>query len=601
MKILSLKTIVFLSLWGILCGCGKDEIPGDNPDKEVADPTGTILVSMRNENNGKTAIAPKDAGSFYIDKADNFNGYGSYEFVTLGQMKGLGNVTRIPADGWASQVAVRPGYGYVAAYSGGNSVVFTRLYVDSHMTAVGGGIIGADVKYQSPFSGAATKISLSQTDITLEDKNVQGNVITISEPISYTLSSDVNWLSFSAKAASITVRASNNEEIGERNGVLTVSSQGMDPVKINVRQAGKKAVITVLDLPDNKINFNGLGSDTKSIRINTNAKWVASTADSWCSVSPVSGEVGNSTIQVKASANSSGAIRKTNVIIRSEDGKTEVTIPVEQDIWFSGGTGSAASPFQIRTAAELDLIRKDNRSEYHYELQNDIDLSSYLASSTAGWVPLVFTGSLHGNGKKITGLWISSQENSTGFIAYNNGNINVENLGIELGSKGIVGGQYTGGLIGQANYTVLINNCYVKGEIRSSAVSSVFTGGLIGGANYYTTITNSYTECTIKANATTMNVGGLIGNGYGLLTNCYVSGKLAQEAGYGNAIVKGIGGSQRTNCYFDSETTGATEEADCARTTEEMQQESTFVGWDFSEVWQMTSGGYPTLKLLTGK
>lgn len=601
MKILNLKTIVFLSLWGILCGCGKDEIPGDNPEKEVDDPTGTILVSMRNENNGKTAIAPKDAGSFYIDEADNFKGYSSYEFVTLGQMKGLGNVTRIPADGWAEQVAVRPGYGYVAAYSGGSSVVFTRLYVDSYMTAVGGGIIGAAVKYQSPFSGTATKISLSQTDIILEDKAVKESVITISEPMSYTLSSDVSWLSSSARAASITIRASNNEEIGERSGVVTVSSQGMDPVKINVKQAGKKAVITVLDLPDNKINFNGLGSDTKSFRINTNTKWVASTADSWCSVSPVSGEVGNSNIQVKASANSSGAIRKTNVIIRSEDGKTEVTIPVEQDIWFSGGNGSAASPFQIRTAAELDLIRKANSSQYHYELQNDIDMTSYLSSSSTGWVPMIFSGSLHGNGKKITGLWISSQENSTGFIAYGNGSINVENLGIELGSKGIVGGEYTGGLIGQANTTVTINNCYIIGEIRSSAVLKVEVGGLIGVAYDYATITNSYTQCTIKANATTMYVGGLVGNGYGLLTNCFASGKLTQEVGYGNAIVKGIGGAQRTNCYFDSESTGATEEADCARTTEEMQQESTFVGWDFSEVWQISSGGYPTLKPRSGK
>ncbi|MCL2098148.1 MAG: DUF5036 family protein [Bacteroidales bacterium] len=104
---------------------------------------------MRNSANGGTRVTPSGTGNyFYIDGANNF--YGDYhKFVTIGPMKGLGNVTQIPSSGWASEVAVQPGYGYVARCESYGAYV--RIYVVKYVEAVGGGIIGADVKYQSPF------------------------------------------------------------------------------------------------------------------------------------------------------------------------------------------------------------------------------------------------------------------------------------------------------------------------------------------------------------------------------------------------------------------------------------------------------------------
>ena len=161
----------------IASGCGKDDGP-DNPEKpdvpetpvtpptqEVEDPEGTVRLSMRNDNNGGTTL-----GQLYIDKADNFAVSGSGKIVDLGEMKGLGNVTYIPKKGWANKASVVPGHGYVLCefdYQTGNPK-FTRFYCLEYMTAaVTGGIIGAEIKYQTPFNGLDESLKLDTKKVSL--------------------------------------------------------------------------------------------------------------------------------------------------------------------------------------------------------------------------------------------------------------------------------------------------------------------------------------------------------------------------------------------------------------------------------------------------
>ena len=123
----------------------------------VPDPEGTIVVSMRNENQGKTTIDLFDNGyDIYIDKGDNFvcNSY-NIEFCIIGEVEGLGNVRSAPESGWTSKVAVMPGYGYMARcriVSGdGFYYRYARLYVVEYVLSISTEILGAKVKYQSPF------------------------------------------------------------------------------------------------------------------------------------------------------------------------------------------------------------------------------------------------------------------------------------------------------------------------------------------------------------------------------------------------------------------------------------------------------------------
>lgn len=128
--------------------CGDDEGEG-----MAGDPTGTVLVSMRNDNQGSaTSVYPDGCGYFYIDNADNFTG-SSWSFVTLGKVKGLGSIKNIPENGWADKAAVQEGYGYVGRCATRDqynvmSYKYIRIYVVEYMTSsVGGGVIGAKVKY----------------------------------------------------------------------------------------------------------------------------------------------------------------------------------------------------------------------------------------------------------------------------------------------------------------------------------------------------------------------------------------------------------------------------------------------------------------------
>ena len=146
------QTLMVLSLI-FAVGCNKNnDDNGDNGGKTVPDPQGTVLVSMRNANNGTTGVYPDGydpSDFFYIDGGDNFvSGNYRWVFANVGKVNGLGDVKAISTSGWAQQVAVIPGYGYVGKHYPNN---YIRIYVVDYIESTSGGIIGAIVKYQSPF------------------------------------------------------------------------------------------------------------------------------------------------------------------------------------------------------------------------------------------------------------------------------------------------------------------------------------------------------------------------------------------------------------------------------------------------------------------
>lgn len=166
MKIIRVMKNYLLSVIGLfLCiifmvSCSEENNSITNgivdPNKEVADPQGTIQLSMRDYDNGRTYI-----GNIYIEN-ENFKG--NYcRFSSLGSVRGLGNVAYIPISGWAAEVAVIPGNGYVVYDFLHQN--FYRIYVSDYIISTSGGIIGADVKYQEPFKGHDETILLETTSL----------------------------------------------------------------------------------------------------------------------------------------------------------------------------------------------------------------------------------------------------------------------------------------------------------------------------------------------------------------------------------------------------------------------------------------------------
>ena len=158
------------------CGDSNGDEPDNpnpiNPDKEVADPAGTVKLSMRSEaaaGDSKTVLE----GCLWIDGADNFclDKYSSHYIIDLGSMKGLGNIESIPpmTEGWAEKVKVTPGHGYLMSYYNYNEqcIAYYRIYVCNYIKNAVGEIIGADIKYQKPFYGIDEELKPNKKSITV--------------------------------------------------------------------------------------------------------------------------------------------------------------------------------------------------------------------------------------------------------------------------------------------------------------------------------------------------------------------------------------------------------------------------------------------------
>ncbi|MGN8225642.1 BspA family leucine-rich repeat surface protein [Gracilimonas sp. BCB1] len=137
-------------------------------------------------------------------------------------------------------------------------------------------------------------------------------------------------------------------------------------------------------------------------------------------------------------------------------------------------------------------------------------------------------------------------------------------------------GNQVGGLVGGAGggIAVTINNSYATGAVTGYDDVASLVGAVFGGV----TITNTYATGAVSGDVSAVNLGGLVG-----FEDDYTLGSL---------------GNTYTNSYWDSTTTGqGSSTGGTAKTTAEMQTQSTFSGWDFSGTWQMD--GYPALRNLS--
>lgn len=284
-------------------------------------------------------------------------------------------------------------------------------------------------------------------------------------------------------------------------------------------------------------------------------------------------------------------------------------------VQFEGGSGLFIDdPYLIASADQLNKMREKPYNTY-YKLIADIDLSSY--ASGEGWRPIInFSASLDGNGYKITNLTINrpaSEYNGDGLFATINSDGVVSNIRLE--NISVIGGHYTGGLVG-FNY----------GEIHNSSTSGSvsgknYVGGLIGNNNGL--ISNSFSAGSVN---TTINVaGGLVGYNRGNINSSYATGSVNGLGAGGLVGLQGGSGSSPTinnsyaagivtgqyirgglvasntsgtinNSYYDI---GTTMQSDTGKgkgiTTENMKDKSTFSGWNFNSEWYMIPGQYPLL------
>lgn len=288
---------------------------------------------------------------------------------------------------------------------------------------------------------------------------------------------------------------------------------------------------------------------------------------------------------------------------------------------FAGGDGTVENPFLIEDIYDLSAIR--NSTSAYYKLVKDIDMSNFPLFNNFPIIPS-FHGTLDGDGHYIFNLNMNyPNTDSVAMIRNFYGvvrNLNIENAIVRSyrQSYGVIAAFMVG--------TSLIENCYVKGDVRhtnnSTINSSIYgrAGIFVGTMQANSKILNCYVEGHIVAGyASNYGQGGLVGQmeGSSIIQNCYAR-VTAASTGTGNArgaLVGNVTGSaQVINCFRDvtlyasagSPGTGANQTTGTPLTTEQMKESMNFVSWDADyqepigdeapvKTWSIVNGYFPRL------
>ena len=211
------------------------------------------------------------------------------------------------------------------------------------------------------------------------------------------------------------------------------------------------------------------------------------------------------------------------------------------------------------------------------------------------WITGSISGSQAGGNVTAGGYTPGPGSQAGGLVGANQGVItNCSALGSVQGAS--VG---VGGLVGINWGTGSISGSQAGGHVTGNGRDPVYAsraGGLVG--QNVGTITNCFALGSVQALEAAS--GGLVGMCDGLVSRCYSAGSVG-----GTTYVGGLVGWQRSgsidSSYWDIQTSGRSTSAGSAasfgKTTAQMKQQATFVGWDFVTTWRIAETlTYPELR-----
>lgn len=472
-KYLFLLCVAFGAL--IFSSCSKDDDaendnsgPVINPDKNIPDPKGTITMNMMVGDDEGKRVSIKDFGTIQISSAYNFKGYEyNCSFVSLGKMKGLGNVTAIPQDGWNSSVAVNPGDGYVVRckeYYGAAQYIYARLYVVSEIAGTSGGVIGYTIKCQAPFVFAPkfTESSLefdADEDLTKE--------LTFVNPTNVTVKSKPDWCEVKAADKGFKVTATPNYINAERSGIIEFeNTEGSTSVSVKQKKS------------DNPKFEAGNGTETDPYIIATAAQ-LDEVRNFPSACFELSKDIDLSSY---LNSNSSGWT-PIEVFAGKFDGKKHTI----KGLWISLSSISNVGLFaNIQGSSDNKMASVSNL---------------FVNISKKG-----ITG-----GSRVGGI--------CGNLSYGN----IENCMV---TGDISGGSHVGGIVGyssnNSNVISNISQCASSGNIIANSGS---VGGILGSSSsYYCIVENCYSIANVKGEGSySSRVCGIGGSD----ANCYFAGTIS--------------------------------------------------------------------------
>ena len=209
---------------------------------------------------------------------------------------------------------------------------------------------------------------------------------------------------------------------------------------------------------------------------------------------------------------------------------------------------------------------------------------------------------------------VSGGEYVGGIVGYNSSGI-VTNCAF---SGSVSGNSYVGGVVGDNNDGT-VENCYNTGEVSGNRDVGGVVGQSFGGS-----VTNCYNTGTVSGSY----VGGVVGYNISSVTNCYNTGKVSGNSSVGGVVghtdggrvencynigevsgspVGGVVGDNYapvTNCYFLQQNGVPAQgigsgyiERQTAEPVDNLTDQDQFEGWDFTDIWRISQSlGFPVLQ-----
>ena len=185
------------------------------------------------------------------------------------------------------------------------------------------------------------------------------------------------------------------------------------------------------------------------------------------------------------------------------------------------------------------------KSDINITLDTDIDLTG------KDWTPIgtnydnSYKGTFDGGGHTITGLTVTTYDKYAGLFGWLNSAGTVKNVVMEgVQITNNHSSGFAGGVVGNSWGT--IENCSVSGSVNGE----VYVGGVVGKQT-----SGSMTGCSSSATVKgAVNVGGVAGESWGSMTACYATGNVTLEIYPGKDISGGgvvgfKGGNSVLACY----------------------------------------------------
>lgn len=561
--------ILLLALLFGNASCNKDDNDsndGDDPEPSVpivqGDPEGTVTINMNNAACGGSGY-DIGIGRIGIDNANNFTGV---DFVCLGEVEGIGYVTTIPTEGWSNSVAAVPGQGYVAHYQN----QYARLYVVEFYSNTQSGIMGATIKYQSPF-----QVPISTENTSLDFSSDGGTqTVRLASPTSLTIDENLDWCEVSFNFNTITISVTKNVSTEQRFGEIVLKND-LNTINLNVLQQGI-------------VSFEG-GSGTEQ------DPYLIKTAQQLANI--------NTTLDAHYALISD--INMASYLNGSGEG------------WVSIGT--SANPFKGTFDGRGHTISEMWGNSLFGIVENSNISDVYISSSSEK--PIHGPGIVNGCfGSKISKCKVSGFMENAGIAGYcSSTTTGLEYQGCIISECSVFGTitLCNGGVVGGCwGFSCDIRKCYVSASLYGDRV-----GGICGEMqSAFGNITECVSEGIIQATNSCNGIGLLDWNDMGI-NNCYSTIRL--ELLNANGECKGIGhvvlndeihsgnhcyfaGSVNVtsnnqfscygqNTYYDADLAGIAGEN--GRTTTQMKRQSTYEGWDFVNTWRIDEGiDYPKLR-----